>query len=311
MFTSISPLGEAAGTKLKHDLSMPAGVVGHSTHMAGGVAIKRDFEDAYTFKPSVKKGYHQFAEAYIDTFLTPDMREFRVSSGIKQEYQYVGPDDLLLPKGCYSWWGIDVSKWLVNADQETKAVVDDADPPPPYCSPPASIFGTVGFSTSLEYLLRSYQISRHKKMTDPKPDIYFLVGGTLRYPQEVGCVIIVCTEGDLRSEALNKYRPLQHPVLDNGVDPVFLPNGLLDANGKVVDFSRANKTEFRPRFMSEYTTWGFLMYALYYENEEDRLKCSRDSVAMFNTHGHSDKVCLMKEKITTEAGEKWVCPDNL
>lgn len=256
-------------------------------------------DDSYTFKPAVKHGEGPTSgnEAYVDTFLTPDMTEFRLAPGVEQQYKSVGPDESLLPNGYYSWWGINTVKWVEKV--ESKAV-----------DSPAPIFGNVAFSSTLEHLLLSYQASRHMQMEEKKPDLYFLVGGTLRYFQEVCCFIIVCTESDRHSEALKDYQPLKFPILDNGIDPAFFPNGLVDENGKVVDLSCASKAEFRPRYMSQYPTWSFLTFALYYNNAEDRLKCSRDKMLKENIPGHADDFCIRKMKKMTESGNKWVCPNN-
>ncbi len=303
VFTSISPHCEASG-KLDHDLVLAAGTVSHVTHNDGERGITKDFDDFYTFKPRAKYGriLESCCEAYVDTFLTPDMTEFRLTSGVEQQYKFVGPDESFLLNGHYSWWGINTVKWVENVkDTESiKAVVS-----------PSSIFGNVAFSCTLENLLIFYQASRQLQMEEKKPDLYFLVGGTLRYSQEVACLIIVCTESDRHSEALKDYQPLKFPILDNGIDPAFFPNGLVDENGKIVDLSCASKAEFRPRYMSEYPTWSLLTFALYYNNAEDKLKCSRDRMLKEHISGHADDFCIRKMKITTESGIKWMCPNNV
>lgn len=219
------------------------------THKVSAASITR--EDHYEFNPTEKRGKPgmPLLESFVDTFLLPTDSDFKLIPGVERQYRKVASSECLLPRGYCSWWGMDASKWICNLDPGTEVRLT-----PPYCyqNPPLSLYGSVAFSGDLHQLLQSYQRSRQTTPEDSQPDVYILVGGTLRYPTEICCVAIVCTEKDRYSEALRDYRPFcLHDSVPDSDDPVLMLNNLTGGSGKVIDFTGSSIPEFYPRYLSK------------------------------------------------------------
>lgn len=262
----------------------------HVTHRVSVPAIKRD--DHYEFKPKERKGKRiEVARSFVDTFLLPTDSRFEPDPVTERKYRLVTSNVHLMPSGYYSWWAVDPSEWLQNLDPETEAKLGEVRPNGFYKNPPSSIFGSVAFSGGLLELLQCYQTSRWTA-GEPKPDVYLLAAGTLRFQTQIGCVAIVCTEKDRNSEPLREYQPFcLHDCVANSDDPVLMLNDFVDENGKILfNFSGSSTPKFYPRYFS-CDTWCILSFAFYYDRSDYTFKCEKEKI---NENGidHNGSECL-------------------
>ena len=282
------------------DIAIPVTTLSHVTHNREADEIKCD--DGFVFRPQRRTGKaykwdgSPMGESFQDDFVSPDDKEIELDCK-KQVYNYVSDRKSLMPQGYYSWWGIKASKGLTKKLQ----------PPPEYLNnPPSSPYGNREFSGNLYALLQCYQESR--KIGRRKPDIFLLVGGTLRYTHEICCVVIVCTKEDKDSNALSDYKPFSvRSVSSSNPDPVFDPNGLTGDDGKV-NFSRQCEPKFYPKFLEKRSSWANLSFTFYFSDAK-KLKCGQNDI-------QEDEIChtsciKKKKDPTLDRGSKWVCPNNL
>lgn len=250
---------------------------------------RKKYGKAYTWDGS------PMGESFRDNFISSG-EEIPLIDG-SQQYKYVTDSESLLPDGYYSWWGIYTSEQLRKHHLQL-----DNDFRPPYLKyPPTSPYGNREFIGDLHTLLRCYQESR---TTDAEPDIFLLVGGTLRYTYEICFVVIVCTGEDKESEALKGYRPL---LLTDSKEPVLVLNNLTDEHGKVT-FSGLGACIpiFYPRFLVSNKSWANLAFAFYFNNTEGALKCRKEPHIRESSIGHDR--C---NKTQPTSCDKWCCPNDM
>lgn len=317
VFTPAYPHKEVTG-RLKYDIAIPVTKISHVAHNYEASMIEDEF--GYNFTPKVKHGKKydwaapSIGESFQDDFLSPgDQGSQRYTDDKK--YKYIHPQESVLPDGRYSWWGVSTSsKWPDKAStiknlEEEEGVFFTL---PSYLqNPPESRYGNNEFSGDLHKMLSCYQDSRRTAPYEPKPDIYLLQGGTLRYKLEICCVVIVCTGEDKESDALKDYRPLQHnstPESHHDV-PVFTLDGLINAEGKVKDYLGTSEPKFYPRFLSNNESWANLAFAFYFNESCGELKCSRDTISMSAIKHPSDPGFCVKT-VQPEEFAKFVCPNE-
>ena len=96
-------------------------------------------------------------------------------------YQPISEENDLICCGYFSWWGFEID-YTIQIPADSQQLSDAFSN--------QSIYGGLGFSVELSYLLEAYKNSR--KATQ----FHFKVAGTLRCKLEICYVVIVCTEGD-------------------------------------------------------------------------------------------------------------------
>ena len=321
VFTSTWPHNPADDPD-DREFAIPVKQLSHVTHNKEMREITSTKEDGfYTMLPSRKvgKAYKWDGTPWGESFFLdctplPSVEELRGVS-----FTYVSNEESLMPEGYYSWWGVKTEGYF---DQNIEL---DARALPGYLkNPPQSTYGNNDISGDLNKLLQSYQDSRAVEGEPNKPDIYLLVGGTLRYTREICCVVIVCTADDKESPALTGYRPVPMQPGRNDPNPTLSPNGLIDDTGKVVDLYGANQPipTFCPKFLSTYKSWANLAFAFYFTNGDLPLKleCDRETAAYTvqwrNTESeilkfHPRCTKLQKPHLHGVAGEKLSCLCNM
>ena len=157
-------------------------------------------------------------------------------------------------------YSIDTSARKEMIDNFQKDVSRSSSCPDYFRIPPSSRYGSIEFAGELHNLLKYYRNSR-VSFRENNPDVYLLLGGTLRYWYEICCVVIICTGEDRYSEALKQYRPI--PLYDSvpdSKDPVLLLNGLVNNEGKVIDYSGECSLTFYPRYLVKNVAWANLAF---------------------------------------------------
>ena len=221
----------------------------------------------------------------------------------EDKYQRIPPEETVFP-GFLSWWGVDVREWydseettegqrlldIVNVENSRGKYV-----PGYLAKETGSQYGNRGFSIKLETILHDYQRARDQPARDQQArgsaDVCLKVGGTLRYRHEICYVVVVCTtEDDL------KLGDQKIPNIDDGSTP-FIPNGMVNGNGVVVNYDK------KPNFMARsilsyekpnYYSWEQLVFAFYFPNPEQKLCCTKVDVSEVK---HNPPPC-------------WKCPRN-
>ena len=307
-FTSAQPHCQAVG-RLEYEVPVPVTRISHVTHTKEAAEIRK----SWMFRVTQKCGKcyewnaYPMGESFQDCFLSPSSEMVELYPEY-QMYKYVNSKESLLP-GFYSWWGISSSDWT-QREEKLKEYWMSPTCPGYLQEPPSSRYGNVEFSGELHKVLASYQTSRFVS-SRKKPDVYLLIGGTLRYKCEICCVVIVCTGEDKESEALKDYRPLQHDSTpeSNLNNPVFISNGLIDVTGKVIDFSGKNVPAFHPRFLSTSVNWANLAFAFYFEKSWCKLWCPKDKgVIQEQVIKHSHHNCIKKTQSSKH--KPCVCPNR-
>ena len=200
------------------------------------------------------------------------------------KYQYVSPDDHLLPKGHYSWWGI------------------------PEKTEKESYYGGRMFTTSFSCILEQFRQAHATKSTTEPPGLIFKKAGTLRYKKEICYVILVCADTDNLSQV--EHLP---PVTEEGGHVT--PNGLLDKNGKVVNLDV--KLVFNKKKHHD-NAWEQLVFGFYFSCDDTSLKLPSHQVKYDPKYPHT--FCIRSFKVKSEyrpleykhnGNEKtWFCPDH-
>ena len=273
--------------------------ISHITHNHEARRIESE-DGYYKFKAQKKFGKKDKygATAYGESFRCLIHKDDSIDS----RYKRISPNDLVLP-GWYSWWGLSTSGWL---DKDKKSTIEnlkkkgfDHDSLAPYLQdPPKSRYGGNEFSGDLHEVLSCYQDSRHPAPDEPKPDIYLLQGGTLRYKCEICCVVIVCTGEDKESDALKDYKPLQQKKSTRTDNPIFDLNGLVDDEGKMRDQpDYSNVPIFYPRYLlcDESKSWANLAFAFYFNESQEKpfFKCLKDvTVSKGKIEHDNDILCV-------------------
>lgn len=293
------------------DLAIPVTKLSHVTHNKEAQDIKQTATFRFTQKMGKVYDYgFPMGESFRDDFFQPggempeNLRELN--------YKYIPWWESVMPQGFYSWWGL-AADCLVGLQHPVLLDKRKYETCPPYLQdPPSSLYGNQEFSGDLHQVLLWYRNARSDYPNNPaeiKPDVYLLLGGTLRYSYEICCVVIVCTEHDRNSEALKHYRPIPHfrEIPDGHSDPVLLLGGLTDHNGRVKDFTATTIPQFYPRFISGDASWASLAFAFYhssseklpFDSHEFRIRCGHIT--------HLEERCLKKKS----AGNKGLCPNKL
>lgn len=272
VFTSTQPHKEMG---FKCDLAIPVKKLGHITHNQEADAIKKD--DKFDFHPKPRlTGPNR--NSFLAGFLKPGMGKFKLNPS-DQEYICLEYPQSVVAEGCFSWWAIHVSpEWLREATDKTLTKARKMGVCPGYLQdPPGSIYGNWEFSGDLHHLLASYQ-SIHQPKPDSlqtankklgSPDVYLLLGGTLRYPYAIVCVVIVCTEEHRQSEALKDFQPVPHNMeFEQSTQPILALRGLTDENGKVIDYSGKSEPQFYPKLIDTKESYCLLSFAFYFNNQD-------------------------------------------
>ena len=272
VFTSTWP-HKSADAPDDREFKIPVKQLSHITHDKEMREITSTKEDGfYTMLPSRKVGKAYKWDGtpmgesfFLDCTPLPSVEELRDLS-----FTYVSNEESLMPEGYYSWWGVKTEGYSGQSKCALPGYLEN---------PPQSTYGTNEISGDLNKLLQNYRDSRAVEGEPNKPDIYLLVGGTLRYSHEICCVVIVCTADDKESAALKGYMPVTtepdhepyNPEPYNP-NPTLNLNDLTDDTGKVVNLSK--KPTFCPKFLSTAAdgSWANLAFAFYFTNC-DPLKC--------------------------------------
>ena len=302
VFTSTWP-HKPAGAPDDREFAIAVTQLSHITHDKEEREIITSSTDDgfYKMLPSRKVGK---AYKYDGSPLGESFRDdFRYCNPLpppdKQFYKYISDRESLMPEGYYSWWGVKTEAGRCQEHfQKKKKEVPSL--PPYLLNLPESWYGNNEFSGDLNNLLQSYQDSRVVK-DKPKPDIYLLAGGTLRYKFEICCVVIVCTADDKESGALKDYKPVTTEPEPN--DPTLNLNGLTDGTGKVIDLSGTKQPTFCPKFLSS-ESWANLAFAFYYDSGTGCLSISTKDLRRGPIeHPH----CVKTKPVQGRKG--WVCPN--
>ncbi len=309
VFTSVYPHRQAP-SYYQCDLAIPVNRISHVTHNKEARGINRG--DQFVFRTTSKTGKaytwdgSPIGESFRDNFLKPKIGEIELNPD-EQQHKYIPRQESVMPEGYYSWWGI--ASDCMNGNQHPALLQGRADGicPPYLQDPPGSPYGNVEFSGSLHQLLQSYQSIHTEDPANPTK-VYLLLGGTLRYKREICCVVIVCAEGDRKSEALKDYKPI--PLLDtipeDGQDPVLLLGGLTDTDGIVQDYSGLRTPLFYPRFISSSASWANLTFAFYCQQKE--VEFNFPGLSCGNIYHNQDR-CIRKRPKPYNGS--WACPNNL
>ena len=225
--------------------NQPIATLCHVTHRTEAERIsalassETDKSGEYVFFPQPKKGkcgYYitdgsPLGESYLCNLKGSIPNENTV-------YKAVSPDQHLLPKGSYSWWGVD------EPGKESK-------------------YGSCKFSVSFGDLLRAFQKS-HSKFGQ-KPSLSFRKAGTLRYRYEICYVIVVHASTD-------DDRYIRHlPPLTNREEK-FEFHDFLNDQGVVTNW-QANDPIFRLAQHDENVAFGF-----YFSPTKGPLRIPQDDV---------------------------------
>ena len=190
------------------------------------------------------------------------------------QYTKVTDKELLLPDGYYVWWGPSNIK--------------------------SSMYGTEKLTTSFKSALGKFKWF-HRDPDEPSqaPDVYFRVGGTLRYKKEI-CYVIVIHTGNGASDEIEKLPPLRS-------NAHFKLNGFLDARGRV-NWDRETVPEFTPG-QFEGGCKDHFAFAFYFNDCENpfRLEKVDKSQVSHDRCLHSFKV---KPEFCSDPDHRWYCPED-
>ena len=315
MFTSVHPYQQAVG-RLPCELAIPVTRICHITHEKEAREIRANcmLKGTQKYGKSYDWTGSPLGESFHDCFLSPTSEIVELFPNY-QVYKHIDSKTSLLPEGFYSWWSVSTSDWPISErEEELKDYWESSDECPVYLQyPSSSIYGNIEFSGELHKVLSSYQTSMIGPQTSMvEPDVYLLVGGTLRYRHEICCVIIVCTGEDKDSQELRDYKPLQYDCTpESNLDhPLFISNGLTDATGKVTEFSGTSVPTFHPRFLATSMSWASLAFAFYFRRSSGKLWCP--GVLQEREIKHDRDNCLKKQpQKKPSRSKKWVCPNEL
>ena len=182
----------------------------------------------------------------------------------KTKYTPVTKDQLVLPDGHYIWWGTSTG-------------------------PPSSMYGSEKLTISFKSVLGTFKCGQ---TGDRDADVFFRVGGTLRYKKEICYVIVVHT--DKASAEIKALPPLKNTTN-------FKLKGFLDKDGRVADWKAT------PAFTSKsYSNGSFdhFAFAFYYNNSDKPLRLEKSKVEKSQVK-HTQ--CI--RSFLPEGATKWCCPD--
>lgn len=180
------------------------------------------------------------------------------------KYTSITKDQLVLPDGYYIWWGTSTG-------------------------PSSSMYGSEKLTTNFKSVLGKF---KYGQTSDPNADVFFRVGGTLRYRKEICYVIVVHTER--ASAEIKALPPLKN-------DTHFKLKGFLDANGRVVDWKAT------PAFTSKsYSNGSYdhFAFAFYFSDGDNPLRLEKSKVEKTQVK-HTQ--CI--RSFLPEGAKKWRCPD--
>lgn len=311
VFTATFPHKPTSG-KMEYDLAIPVTNISHIAHDQEAQEIEAIDQDSYIFTPRKKVGMdylkgHAPGESFRDDFLVPSDQMTQKCS-INDKYKYVSSEESLLPEGYYSWWGISVPdryKKDLLLQPELIAFWEKHGCPDYLQYPPSSRYGNNEFIGSLDDLILCYKSSRQMGLGHRSPEVHLVVGGTLRYSNEISCVIVVCTEKETQSGGVfSDFLPVTHPQFELNESrqdsPTFVPNLIDVKTGKV------NEHVFFPRFLSTKKSWASLSFAFYFDQPHGTLTCGRDVVRKRPVDHYT---CVRME--LTQKEKHYVCPFSI
>ena len=254
---------------------IPINTLCHVTHNKEAALIRSSIETecCYTFKPAAKLG-KQYRDDHLPLGETYRHIERRIFRNIPRSQH-----DPVFP-GYYCWWGVSTTKWYRECGESQPLVTQQLQRPEIKVAEFAayhskSRYGNNAFTIQLSKLLLSYKHSR-TDIQERRHNIYLRVGGTLRYKYEICYVIIVCLQQDHNLNDL--------ATIDTRTQDIVIHNGLVD-KGKVVDYWQT--PEFKAKYIISSVqdgrqyhnfSWEQVVFALYYPNEDFRLRCNVDTI---------------------------------
>ena len=254
----------------------------HATHRRKAKQIMSS-ESKYNFKLFPRVG--RFGDYYPDGSPVGHSYTCQLKGAVPTQetvYKYVSKYEFLLPKGKYSWWGID------------------------YPFPNISRYGAHMFKAGFPYMLQQFS---HAHATDEntEPGLIFKKYGTLRYKHEICYIALICAESDDLTHV--EHLP---PVTEEGGYVTL--NGMLNADGKVIDHkitSSFNKQQYLD------DSWEQLVFGFYF-SPDCRTDLVLESAQVQHTHVYHDvNSCTGKFKVkdehrpsTLDPNKRFICPDH-
>ena len=214
--------------------------ISHITHKRNVVEMDRGTQ--YCFKAAKKYGkcgYEVTDGSPLGESYRCDLKRHIPTA--RTEYTPVTKDQLVLPDGYYIWFGASTTK--------------------------CSMYGSEKLTTGFKSVLGKFKWCQKDPDEKELPDVYFRVGGTLRYRNEICYVIVVHTE----TEASAEIKAL--PPLRNNAH--FKLNRFLDARGRVVDWEAT--PEFIPKLYSN-GSYDHFAFAFYFDDCDNPLYLEKSKV---------------------------------
>ena len=255
----------------------------HATHRRKAKQIMSS-ESKYNFKSFPRVG--RFGDYYPDGSPVGHSYICQLKGVVPDQetvYKYVSKDEFLLPKGKYSWWGID------------------------YPFPNSYRYGAHMFKAGFPYMLQQFS---HTHATDEntEPGLIFKKYGTLRYKREICYVALICAESDDLTHV--EHLP---PITEEG--GYVTHNGMLDANGKLIDH-KATLCFNKQQYLDD--SWEQLVFGFYFSPycKTDLLVLESDQVQHRRIY-HDVNACTGKFKVkdvhrplTLDPYKRFICPDH-
>ena len=237
---------------MSQGLKLPIGRVCHITHSEQ--ACKIIGNEKLTFLAHPKKG------RIYDQVVNHSFFYSHKDEDGQLLYQPISAEKNLICCGCFSWWGFKIDQTILPAySQQLSGAFSNQ-----------SIYGGLGFSVELSYLLEAYKHSRKAIQC------HFKVAGTLRYKLEICYVVIVCTEGD---KQLSEFQ----------------------------DFALSEAVIERPfvKYNGEWASWDNYALAFYYPDTQQPLTLNPNKVELFSVEHDGQERCL-QEFLRKECPDKHI-----
>ena len=283
--------------------TIPIFQLSHITHNQQAISIRSEH---FKFKPIAKVG-----KAHGQRDGTPLGETYREKQVDSERYLEIprSEDNPVFP-GFLSWWGIDVREWYTTFEgNKLLEIVRDNHMAGRYApgylaEDTGSSYGNRAFSISLADILSDYKGSRNDCRG---AEVCLKVGGTLRYRYEICYVVVVCMQGDTLGSM---------PNIDNTSTGPFICNGLVDANGMVVDYTQT--PEFRAqsivkKFNRDLFSWEQLVFAFYFPDQDQVLQCTNVQESEVKHDGRNEPKCKCTSTRPDPANPrgKWQCPNKI
>ena len=244
-----------------------------------------------------------------------------ISYRFERSYVEIPPDKPVFP-GYYSWWGIypqqdyfrvqDGGEHFTSPAQMTSMIEDFKSEEeviyvPDYLKEkPDSMYGNHAFSCNFPALLSAYAKSRSSEVAK----ICIRKGGTLRYTKEICYILVICIDASEDRKELSEFEPLQ-PMTKQ-----VHTNGLIDANGKIIDATAI--PTFNPEHIVTYIydkgvkerkrySYETIAFAFYFP-ENRSIMSIVPTCTYEGTIDHSNKYC---KKTVRNKGSKRKCPNEI